>query len=396
MTWALLFLYSQKTVKGFLPIGFFIAVSAFGIETRELDILTESGDKNQAIERAVNQVSRDFVKHLMGEEKYLKQKKQIEEKIIKNRNRYILSAKTSAPEVQEEGDYLTTVTLGVSEENLKALLLENNLFYSSAGAGCILPVVAFQMSNDKGKEKFSWWKREKSGEADSLLLSLSRIFYSRLSEDFIEKGFYVMDPMFSRLSESVPSSVLPGRNSTRQFQKLSGFLNCDLILSGTFHIERDKTLSAFRSEVSLKVFNMKTLRELFHLEKKFTLSASEKGMEVSFRDSLDMLFTSLKYQLSFYRDRGVLDLSRLFLSVQGPLTYFEKERLKQALVQHISPIKDLKEAWMASNRLMYEVESSKSMKDLARAIRSQEIPGFKVQITGYSEKKLDIYAAKKL
>ena len=196
------------------------------LETRELEIVTETGDKGLAIEKAVQQVSRDFVRQLMGEEKYNEHQSRIERKIIKNKNRYILFVKTSASELQEEGNWLTRVTLGVSPENLAALLLEHNLFYSSSGASCVLPAITFKTGGYRGgkKEELSWW--EKSREPSPLLQSLSEIFYSALSEDFIQGGFYVIDPVFSRLSESVPSSVLPSKSSASQFQKFVDFLNC--------------------------------------------------------------------------------------------------------------------------------------------------------------------------
>ena len=114
-------------------------------------------------------------------------------------------------------------------------------------------------------------------------------------------------------------------------------------------------------------------------------------MKKGFQSSLPAVLGSLRYQLSFYRDRGVLDLNRFFISIQGPLTYHQKEQLKAALIQNISPIKDLKEALVVSNRVLYEVESSKGMKELAQAIRSSSFSPFKVQITGYNQKKLDLY-----
>ena len=371
---------------------FCFSVSAGTIETRELDITTETGDKSSAIEKAVQQVSRDFVKHLMGKEKYKKNRSLIERKIIKNKNRYILFVKTSAPKAREEGDYLTKVTLGVSEENLTALLLENNLFYSSAGASCILPAITFKTvrKQNRRKEALSWW--ENNEEKPPLLQNLSEVFYSALSEAFVPAGFYVMDPVFSRLSQSVPSSVLPAKNSARQFRKLTDFLNCDLILSGNLTVEKDLILPSYTGEFHLKVFNMKTLRELFSFKKRVIFPATEKDMKTGFLSGLSAVTNSLKYQLSFYRDRGALDLNRLFISIQGPLTYHQKERLRDLLVRDIPAIKDLRENLVTAGRVLYEMESSRNMKDLAGAVRSHKFPLFKVKVTGHTQKKMDIYA----
>ena len=377
-------------MKYFL-LFFCFSVSA-QIETRELEIRTEVDDKELAIQKAVHQVSRDFVKHLMGAKKYNENKSRIEQKIIKNKNRYILFVKTSVPELQEEGSYLTRVTLGVSEENLTALLLENNLFYSSSGASCVLPAITFRANDRKSskKEELSWWKKSK--KENPLLYNLSEIFYSTLSESFIPGGFYVIDPVFSRLSEAVPSSVLPTRSSARQFRKFAEFLSCDLILSGTVKVEKNPVLPSLRGEFHLKMFNITTLRELFSFKKTIIFPSAEKDLQKGFQSNLSSVLSSLKYQLSFYRDRGVLDLNRLFISIQGPLTYHQKEQLKASLVQDIPAIKDLREALIVSNRVLYEMESSESMKELAQAIRSQKFPLFKVQITGYNKKKLDLYA----
>ena len=346
----------------------------------ELEVITETGDKHLALEKAVGEVSRDFVRKIVGEEKYNKHENKFEKKIVENKNRYIIFARTSLPQENEEGKYLTKVTIGLSEKNLQALLLEHNLFYNP-GSSCILPAVSFELKKDK-LQKSSWWLVSE----DVFLASLSKTFYKTLSEKLINLGFYTENPFYSRFSQLLPSYAFPKRQSFSHFKKTSRFLNCDLVISGRVSIEKDFDQNNYFSSMNLKILNIKTKQNLFNFKKKF-------NFRDDFEQSLTPILKSLKHQLSFYKERGSLDLSRLWLSVQGPLNQHERELIKQALVRHIRPIQALKENLITSRYTLYEVESSKGIKAVVKAIKSKkQLGNFKLQVTGSSSKRLDIYA----
>ena len=370
----------------FLILSFF-ASHSFAIETIRVEIFTDTGSKNQAISEAVYQVSRDFVKSIIGEDKYLQNENQFEDKIIKNKNRYIIFTKTSTPQETEDGKFSTKVSLGLSEENLKALLLENNLFYNT-NSSCILPVFAFEFEN---KHKHSWWLPDQ--KAPSFLLEVAKKFYQSFSYQLIKLGFYTINPYHSQFLESFPQNLLPTKSRLSDFKKFSEFVECDLVIVGRISIEDDKKTEIYQGDSYLKFINIKTKQKLFDFTKKFTLSKAD--LLARFDENLSSFFRSFNYQLGFYKQSGSLDLSLLFLSLQGSINYYDKERIKQALVANIKSIKNLKENRITSRQVIYNLESSAKIKDIVKDIEKNRIlKNFKLKVTNYSKNRLDIYVIK--
>ena len=367
---------------------------AFGkdLEKMTLEVISDTEDKNQAIYQVVEQVSKDFVKEFIGEKRYEENIARIEKEIISNKNRYILFAKALSVTSQEDGKYSIKILVGVSKKNLKNLLLEYNLFYSSDGAHCVLPAVSL-VFKDEEKETHYWWKKKSNKKTSDTVKNLYQVFYNYLSKDLIKIGFYAENPLLARFSLSVPSSVFPKRTTIGQFKKLSEFLNCDIIMSGQLSIERDFSKDIYVGDMKIKIFNITTKQNLFEFNQKFSFITA--SLKEEFRNHLPQFFETLKYQLSFYKDKGSLDLNRLTLSIQGPIDFYEKERLQKLLIKRISAIKDLKKSRITSRQVIYNLESSAQIPSLVKSIRSSRISQFKLQITGYNRKRLDIYATRK-
>lgn len=389
---------------------------AQSVETIVEEIQLKSDSKQLAQKEALDKISRDLVIEMIGEKKYKEEKKKIETYIIRNKNRYILSVRSSSPVLQDSGDFSSSVTVKVSKENLKNLLLNHHLFYNSEGSFCLLPLVSFSSSFSKTEKSYSWWLKNSSGQESVLLKQMANSFFQLLSEELIKQGFYVLNPVFQRIAEGVPPSVLPRRGSrVRNFIPLAKFFSCDIILlgyvrSGSPSFSKTSTLTSlfsFKKEnenlkmsqyftnFSFNVFNIKLRQILFKIRKEFPFSLAlqkEPKNEMLFR-SKDIL-DSLAYQLSSYQEEGSLDLHRLMISVQGPLTYAQKEQLKKLLVRKIPGIQSLEERLLTSNRVVYVAESSQSTANIARQLKKTALPKFIIQVKGHKKQELEIYAKK--
>ena len=398
----------------FVFLGFRAAAFS-GIEIIEKEISTEAADKALAARRAVGEVSWDLARAALGEQKLQKNKRKIKKRIIDNKNRYVLSTKAAAPELQEDGSFLTRVTMGVSRKNLQALLVEHNLFYSSQGVSCLLPVVSFEASLET-KESYLWWREpwEKpapapkdsapaaaSGAAPAAALAgagkpalprrMAAFFFEALGRRLLDEGFYALDPVFSRSYEHLPESAIPKGSLLKHFEPLARLLRCDIIISGSVRVNRDG--NRFLSFLYFKIFNIKTRQILFQIRKRFALASLSK--EAAEREIYSLLkeniFKNFAYQLALDKEKGSLDLSRMLLNVQGPLNYYQKEKLKAALIKYIPAIKDLQERFLASNRIIYEMESAEDMAVIAKSLKSLPVPFFAIQVTGYSKRQASIY-----
>ena len=392
----------------------FSPVQAQDIETIIKEIRLEIDSKQLAQSQAINEVSIELVEEMLGEEKFQAKREKIEEYIIKNKNHYVLSTRSSKPTLQEEGDFTSLVTLKISKENLKNLLLEHKLFYDSKGSFCFLPIVSFISHFDK-KKNYSWWLENKN--IDFQLKEISSSFFQLFSEELIKQGFYALNPVFQKMYEGTPSFVLPRRGfNVKNFIPLANFYTCDMILSGSIQLgklsdsskssgslfsffkpKQDSSLSdKYFTKFFFNVFNIKTRQFLFKIQKQFPfdpISQNNPQKEVSL--GLKNVLDSFTYQLSLYHQKGSLDLNRLMISVQGPLNYGQKEQLKKLLVQNVSSLKSLQERFLTSNRVLYEAEASQSIRVIAKQLRTLSLSEFVVQVKGYRKYNLEIYAKKK-
>ena len=388
-------------------------VHAQSVETIVKKIHLNTDSKQQAQAKAVNELSRELVIEMIGADKYRQEKQKIKSFITKNKNRYILSTSFSKPVLQDDGAFFSTVTIKVSRTNLKDLLLEHHLFYASEGSSCLLPVVSFVSYFKEEKESYSWWLKEEREQSKVLSKQLASSFFELLSEEFIKQGFYALNPVFQKMYESTPSGILPRKSSrVLKFVPLAEFYTCDIILSGYVQVgklsDSSSALTGFfntknnqpgnsGSQYSVQfffnVFNIKTRQFLFKFKKQFPFPDNLKnkpaeGMLLRLKDVLD----SLTYQLSSYQEGGSLDLTRLMISIQGPLTYAQKEQLKKLLVKKIAGLQSLEERFLTSNRVVYSAESSLSIKSIAKQLKKTSLPGFVIQVKGYRKQELEIYA----
>ncbi len=405
-------------MRGFL-IFFWLSAAppAFGAEVIVKELQIASDSKQLAQKKALNEISRDLVMSLIGQDKYQKERRKIESHIIKNQNRYILSVQSSQPVFLDNGKFSSVVTVKASKENLKNLLLEHNLLYASEGSFCLLPIVSFS-SNFKGEQKsYSWWLKAK--EPDPLLKKLAGSFFRLLKKAFVKEGFYVLDPVFQRLAEGAPAGVLPKKSSrVRDFAPLAEFFVCDIALLGyvqtgdlsskrrwplwthlfSFARSEESALGTdqYFTQFSFNALNIKTRRFLFSLKRQFPFSAvsgadSQKEALLRLPDILD----SLIYQLSSYQKEGYLDLNQLLISIQGPLTYAQKERLKNILIAKTPGIQSLRERLLTSSRVVYAAESSQSASSIAKQLKKLSLPGYVIQVKGHRKSELEIYAKKR-
>ena len=85
-------------------------------------------------------------------------------------------------------------------------------------------------------------------------------------------------------------------------------------------------------------------------------------------------------------------MNRLFLSIQGPLSYFERENLEKALVQLIPGIKELQKRYISAHKMTYEIRYGQPLEKLKKQIKN--IPNYKIKVVAQNRQQLEIYAKK--
>ena len=418
----------------FFKVLFFGLVAyAEDIKTVVKEIRLNRDNRQEAQAKALNELSRELVKSMIGDNRYRQLKGSIESSIITKQNRYILSTSSSQGVLQDDGSFSFQVTLKFSKSNLKDLLLENNLFYVSEGSFCVFPLVSFISYFKDKSQSYSWWLGSDNESPDPVLHSMAKDFFNLLSGEFVKTGFYALDPVFQRMYEGTPFKVLPKKSThIRNFIPLAQFYNCDIVLSGYVKVSQfltpfskstgsllsletqkgEKSVSGdvrssynrelagykeegkYLGEVFFNVFNIKTSQFLFRFKKQIPYASNKPNAVENYPDFKSVL-ASLAYQLSLYQKEGSLDLYRLNISVQGPLTYVQREQLKKKLLQKVLGIHSLEERLLTSNRVVYSAETSQDAGSIAKQLKKLSLPHFMIQVKGHRQKELEIYAKKR-
>ena len=390
-------------ILSFLLIVLSSQAFAMSVETYQKTIDLDTDNKKQAQKIALNQASRELIIQMLGQKEYSKKKSQIEKKIIKNKNRYVLSISSSSGELQDTGKFRFSVTIKISKNNLRDLLKSSSVVKVSRSSYCIIPLITFSSElEEKNKQTWFWWKLEQSSEESfSTQKKLAETFFRTLSRDFTKLGFYFIDPVFQKTVQAVPESLLPKRSKKmKHFNSLVHFYSCDIILSGSIDIEKNvgKNLSSLNTNHLLKVmiraFNQKTKESLFELNREFSLGnkdSLQKTMDLKSQEVIE----SLIYRFSFYKERGSLGLDRLMLALQGPLSYSEKEKFITQIMQKVNGLKNIQIVYLSSQRAIYKSDISNSLDEILKDLKKIKLKDFTFQVRADSNSKLEIYAQTK-
>ena len=170
---------------GVLYFLFFLVSFAYGGET-SMEIEQDSPNPKKAVQTAIKEVSNNLMEQFIEPVKLKERKKQIQKIISTYSNRYILHTQTDPPVKKEDNSFVINVTIGFSEENLKKILLEEDLFYSGASQLRILPLILFE--DLVRKESYGWWKKKKASSED-IKQQISALL-SEMQSVFLTYGFF--------------------------------------------------------------------------------------------------------------------------------------------------------------------------------------------------------------
>ncbi|RYZ61862.1 MAG: hypothetical protein EOP09_19455, partial [Proteobacteria bacterium] len=188
---------------------------------------TAQAAKRDIQEQANKRISEEFIKALIGDDRYSKNKTLIQNKIERFANRYIPISKPG--ELTPEGTgFKMTVTLRVSLKELKTLLQQNSLLAENDTAPIILPLISF--TDKVGLRSFRWWKPEDI-QNKSFLVSQNRQFENGLRSAFQKYNFYLIKA--AALGPQVPNSLQNERLSLDDMQLMNQYFGAPMVVEGT-------------------------------------------------------------------------------------------------------------------------------------------------------------------
>ncbi len=378
---------------------FFLCLCSFFVQGDEtvLEIEQNSPDKQKAVQAAIRKVSFELMEQLIEATKLKEQKKQIQRIISTSSNRYILYTKTGTPVQSEKEDHLSyviPVTIGFSKENLKKILLEEDLFYSGTSHLRILPLILFEDLIDR--KKYGWW-RDKKKQPVYMQKQISQL-YNQIQQTMMPYGFFLINPEFAGNRYFIPDDLLFTSPKKKDVFRLARFFQSHLVMVGSIKVRESDISSILNIKTELVVYHTDSGRVLAEVERfgKIQIESdkpdekknnksewgNEKIMPVSlFLESNKDFAKGLGIQLRSIYEAGQISSNLLKITVRGKMSYKDSDKFKQLLTSNVSIIKSLQENIIKSESITYIASTSASIEEISKEIEKGVFPGFHVRVS---------------
>lgn len=354
----------------------------------------ETPSRDEMVQEAVEAVSLENVKQLIGQAKAERNKTVIQNKIIKNSGKYILAIKPGA--IEKAGQELRmNVDLKVSLKNLRALLLQEGLLYQQEGPPKVLPLVL--VGDRVNSRQFGWWY-DKPIKENAFNAEISETFHKTLKEELNKIGFFGVSPGAANLANSIPDAYRNPNLQRNDALFLGEFFKSSIVVRGEI-LSRLKPLSEniYLIEVRLEALHSSNGRVLGEVVRSFETApgamrtvVAKKFQEVGERVAADMAV-----QLSEAWKKGTFGASLLKLTVRGSLSPKEMENFKKTVLLKIRDIKSLRERLLAVGSTTFEIDSSSNPHQLAQAFKNTALPPFTVQVSDVNSEGIVVRASAK-
>ena len=354
-----------------------------------LEIEQDSSDVEKAVKNAVRQVSTELMEKFIEPSKLKERKKQIQKIISTSSNRYILYTKTSTPEHKADSSYVISVTIGFSEENLKKILLEEDLFYPGTSQLRILPMVFFENVIDK--EHYGWWMRGKNQSIDRK--EQMSLFYNQIQSTMMSYGFFLINPEFAGSFYFVPDKLLFKRPIKKNIFNLARFFKSHLVMTGSIKVRESDIKSVINVKVDLTVYHTDSGRLLAEVErfKKIKIEENEEKDVKPFNRFLREnkgFAKGLGAQLKSIYETGQMASHVFSVTVQGEMSYRDSHKFKKLLISKITDITTLQENIVKSDATTYIAHIKGSYKKVVEEIENTIFPGFYVRVSRAKKKEV--------
>jgi hypothetical protein len=339
--------------------------------------------KQDAFDQATEAATRRVTEDLLGPEKTGQQWEKIKARVLKSSTRYVLFIKGSQP-VPDGDQSKITVQMRLAPDVLETVLREMGEF---AGNGVrVLPLI--QISESRGSRYF-WWADASDEKTRSLAQEYFKKVFQQLNAQFKGKSIYVLDPTNASFRMGVPPAYrTPALR--REDQALFGqYMKADVVLSGKIEVVRTRSDSPEQHiNYDLQLWQARNGRAVSDLTRSETATSDNPKVIGTILDQTDKkVFGEMAGKLAEAVGSGNLNLNVVRVTVVGPLSYLQQADFRRALGD-LREVRVLKERLFEPMRVTYEIETSASGADLAKAITHARFTGFNVNVEGSQDNSL--------
>lgn len=366
-------------VLGALPLVLILTISGkalAAIVDRSIEVITQ--EKNPAMARkdlmdkAQNTVIEDLVKETLGDERFQKVRAQVQSRILKMSSRLIPSAKSG--ELISMGEsYKMTVQVRVNIDDLDQLLIKEGLYFESDVPPLILPVVSWLDKNSS--ESYAWW----AGTTPHGLSIWSMQLEKDLRAAFLKEGFYVLKPQALRFEETVPK--LPLKMAPNEVQTLTQNRQSQVAMSGEIQILDDPLRRGQKlMDIRISVVHLPRNRTLAQVSRRVDIEKNLKNGASSARlkAMFEAVADDLADQTTESWKRGAIQTTPYKVTLLGAISPVNQEAFREAFRTKVREVKSIRERFISSSQVSFEVDSLASPPELAKRVADFNVNGVKI------------------
>lgn len=350
---------------------------------------TPQAAKKDIVDQAIQKMTEEVIKDLIGEQKFQKNRTVIFQKVIRNSEAFIPFTKMGELQQVSEKEFKMNVSLKLSLDGLKQALLSQGLLYETDNLPTVISFVNVVDRNNR--DEFNWWTTQASNDAQKLLSNIHQNFETKMSQSLWKNNFYLMEAQKNQLNQVLPNPFRKKEIKLSDLNQLGPYLNAQILIQGELSYQKSKSLEdAQEIELKLTAYQVNNERIIADVARKFT---TDKGsnvqalVEKKLSQVLEQATLDLSNQLQETWARGTLGARLVRLELKGKVIPSLSEALKNEFKQ-IPQIKNIRERLISSDELIFEVETNGTLEELSQKIKGQSFQKARLTYLNQNDKSL--------
>lgn len=347
--------------------------------------------KKQILDEAIEKVSEEMIKGIIGESKYARNRLVIQQKVLKNSLKFIPFSKTSEP-VVENDQVKMSVQMKVSLEDLQALLLEQGLFYEMDSTPSILPFV--QVVDQVKAQGFRWWRDVDGTEIPAnkaILAKFAKTIEDQMHHSFWKNQFFVLRPLEMHLARNPQVELRKDFLSIEDMQKVANDMQSQIFVDTHLTFQQGKERKeGYQMILEMAAIQTVNGREVAQVRR--TLETEPGSLEVlmqkKLKEVLEPALNDLSSQVLEVWQKGAIGANTYRLTVKGSLPPSQQELIKQQVRGKALEVKNISERWMQAQSISYELQTTSSLEELAQKLGVIELTTLKLQLESKTDHEL--------
>lgn len=351
--------------------------------------------KKELQDLAVEKITMDLSKELLGQDKFEKNKNTIKNKIVRNSGRYISFVKPGelAPLSPGPG-YTQNFVMRVSPINLKTFLQNSGLLNENETSPVVLPLISF---NDRvGVGTYKWWQ---PGDVNSkrFLITQAKNVESSLRQAFKKQQFHFVRPMEMGAVNLLPAVFQNDRVSPEDREFIGNMFQAPIVIDGQVDFSRSPTGSnLYRIDLKFSAVQLSNNRPIADVTRRYETETGtfENVTEKKLKQIIEVVSQDLAMQVFEAWQRGSIGTNILRLTVRGDLPIKQREILKDKIRAQVPQIKSIRERLVSKDFISFEVDSSSTPKELGQRMLGMDINGAKFEVSSITDSELVLELAR--